>query len=131
MITHAKTIGVPVRDQQRALEFYTEKLGFEVRRDEPMGPATRWIEIGPKGAETCIVPFTPAFSSGSEKEIEGRIGTFTGIVFSCQDAEATYRELAGRGVEFSQKPRKEPWGGVSAVFADEDGNTFALVQDAS
>lgn len=127
MISHAKTIGVPVRDQQKAVEFYTEKLGFVVRRDEPMGTELRWLEVGPKGAETCIAPFTPAFLP----EAESRIGTFTGIVFSCGDAEATYRELAARGVEFSQQPRRESWGGVSATFLDQDGNTFVIVQESA
>ena len=121
-ITHARTVGVPVRDQEKAREFYTETLGFEVRRDEPMGPHTRWVELAPNGGQTAIVPYTP---SGAEP----RIGHFTGIVFGCMDAEATYRELSARGVEFTERPTKQPGGGKMAQFRDPDGNTFVLVQE--
>lgn len=122
LISNVKTVGVYARDQEKALKFYTEKLGFEVRRDEPMGPSARWIELAPRGAQTCIVPFTPP-------GLESRIGTFANIVFSCKDAEATYEELSARGVEFKEKPTKQPWGGIMAQFLDQDGNTFVLVQE--
>ena len=122
LISNIKTVGVYVRDQEKAVKFYTEKLGFEVRRDEPMGPNARWIELAPRGAQTCIVPFTPP-------GLENRIGTFANIVFSCKDAEAIYKELSARGVEFKEKPTKQPWGGIMAQFLDQDGNTFVLVQD--
>jgi len=69
MITSIGTVSVYVRDQEKAVKFYTEKLGFEVRRNEPMGPNARWIELAPKGAQTRIVPFTPP-------GMESRIGTF-------------------------------------------------------
>ncbi len=122
MITHAAIVGVCVRDQEQALKFYTEKLGFEVRRNEPMGPNARWIEVAPKGAQTCLVLFTPP-------GLENRIGTFANIVFSCKDVEATYKELVARGVEFKDKPAKQPWGGILAQFFDQDRNTFVLVQN--
>jgi uncharacterized glyoxalase superfamily protein PhnB len=120
MITHVGNVTVCVRDQQKALEFYTQKLGFEVRRNEPMGPNARWIEVAPKGAQSTLVLFTPP-------GLENRIGTFAGIVLGTDNPEATYRELSGRGVEFTQKPEKQPWGGTMGQFKDQDGNTFVLV----
>lgn len=124
MITHAATIGVYVSDQQRALDFYVGKLGFEVRRDEPMSPEARWIEVAPPGAQTALVPFTPP-------GLEDRIGTFASVVFDCDDIQATYEELRGRGVEFVEPPAMQPWGMIMAQFKDIDGNQFVLVQQRS
>jgi lactoylglutathione lyase len=121
MIKHVGTVCVYVKDQQKALEFYRDVLGFEVRQDQPMGPNARWIEVAPKGSETRVVPFTPPGQ-------EDRIGTFSGVVFSCDDIEATYTELTAKGVEFKQKPEKQPWGGILAQFYDVDRNTHVLVQ---
>jgi lactoylglutathione lyase len=123
MINRVKIVGVCVRDQAKARAFYTEKLGFEVRRDDPMGPNARWLEVAPKGADTTIVLFTP---SG----LESRIGTFANVVLECDDADRTYQELSARGVEFKEKPTKQPWGTIQALFTDQDGNTFVLVQAA-
>jgi lactoylglutathione lyase len=121
MIRQVGTVCVYVKDQQKALEFYRDVLGFEVRNDQPMGPNARWIEVAPKGSETRVVPFTPPGQ-------EDRIGTFSGVVFSCDDIEATYTELTAKGVEFKQKPEKQPWGGILAQFYDLDRNTHVLVQ---
>jgi len=121
MITCARSIPLYVRDQQKAVDFYVGKLGFEKRRDEPMGPGARWIELAPRGAETVLVPFTPPGS-------EDRIGTFSGIVFDSDDIEGTYRDLVAKGVEFTQPPQLQPWGMKMALFQDPDGNGFVLVQ---
>jgi len=121
MIKHVGTVCVYVKDQHKALEFYRDVLGFEVRQDQPMGPNARWIEVAPKGSQTRVVPFTPPGQ-------EDRIGTFSGVVFSCDDIEATYTELTAKGVEFKQKPEKQPWGGIMAQFYDVDRNTHVLVQ---
>jgi lactoylglutathione lyase len=118
MITCVKLVGVCVGDQQRALEFYTKKLGFEVRTDQPMGPNARWIEVAPPGAETGLALWTPP-------GLESRIGTFSQVVFKCADVRATYAELKARGVEFRQEPKEQP-GGIMAQFVDPDGNSFVL-----
>ena len=120
MITKARTVGVYVSDQDRALDFYVDKLGFEKRTDEPMGPEARWIEVAPAGAETVLVLFTPPGQ-------EDRIGSFSNVVFECDDIETTYRELRGRGVEFTEEPSEQPWG-MWAQFKDVDGNEFGLIQ---
>ena len=118
MIKAIKFASVPVRDQDRALEFYTKKLGFTVMTDQPFDQHQRWIELGVAGAATRLVLFT----ADAHKD---RIGTFQNIVFSSDNVEKTYQELAGRGVEFMQPPKKEPWG-TSSIFKDPDGNVFVI-----
>jgi predicted enzyme related to lactoylglutathione lyase len=117
MIKAVKFVSIPVRDQSKALEFYTKKLGFQILTDQPFG-AQRWIELMIPGADTGVVLFT---SPGQED----RIGTFSNIAFWSDDVQKTYQELTGRGVEFQQPPKKESWG-TSAIFKDLDGNVFAL-----
>lgn len=118
MITHVKFVSIPTRDQDRALAFYTEKLGFKVASDQPFNDKQRWIELRVGGAETRIVLFTP-------EGHEHRIGTFFNGALSCDNVERTYEELKARGVEFMGPPRKEPWG-TFAMFTDVDGNQFVL-----
>ena len=118
MITHIKFVGVPTRDQARALEFWTEKFGFRVVTDQPMGETQRWIELRIANAETRLVLFTP-------EGHEDRVGTFQNMSFGVDDVERTYAELSAKGVEFTQPPKKEPWGS-SAIFKDPDGNTFVM-----
>jgi len=118
MIKAIKFVGVPVTDQQRALEFYTTKLGFRVITDQPFDDTQRWIELGVGRSGAGITLFTPHGQ-------ENRIGTFTGISFLADDVDATYRELSAKGVTFVQPPQKADWG-TAAVFADPDGNQFVL-----
>jgi predicted enzyme related to lactoylglutathione lyase len=118
MITQLKFVGIPVSDQDRALAFYTEMLGFEIATDQPMGPGKRWIELRVAKSGTRVVLFTP---DGQED----RIGTFFNGSFACDNVEATYRQLTQRGVEFLDPPTSQPWGSF-AKFRDPDGNTFIL-----
>jgi predicted enzyme related to lactoylglutathione lyase len=118
MITHVKFVSIPVRDQDRALQFYTEKLGFTIFTDQPFDDKQRWIELRIPKAETKVVLFT---AQGQED----RIGTFGPCVFACDDVEKTYNELKGRGVEFQSPPAKESWG-TFAMFKDSEGNGFVL-----
>ena len=120
MITKASTVGIYVSDQDQALDFYTNKLGFEKLTDEPMGSDARWIEVAPAGAQTRLVLYTPPGQ-------EDRIGTFSNVIFSCEDMNSTYQELKGRGVEFSENPSGQPWG-IWAQFKDPDGNEFGLIE---
>ena len=117
MITHVKFVGIPVTDQERALKFYTEQLGFEVLTDSPMGPQ-RWIELRCGRAQTGVVLFTP-------EGHEDRVGTFFNGAFATDDVFATHAELTRRGVEFIKPPQKAPWG-TFAAFKDSEGNQFVL-----
>jgi predicted enzyme related to lactoylglutathione lyase len=118
MIRSIKFASVPVSDQDRALDFYTTKLGFAIQTDQPMGEDMRWIELRIPGADTRLVLFTPPGQ-------EDRIGTPSNIVFATDDVEATHAELSELGVEFDSEPEKQPWG-TFATFRDPDGNQFVL-----
>jgi predicted enzyme related to lactoylglutathione lyase len=117
MITHLKFVGIPTRDQDAAVAFYTEKLGFKVVTDQPLG-AQRWIEMRVGTSETRVVLFTP---DGQQD----RVGTFFNGAFSCDNVERTYEQLSARGVEFTGPPQQQPWG-TFATFKDVDGNQFVL-----
>jgi len=118
VIKAIKFVGIPVTDQQRALDFYTQKLGFRVITDQPFNDTQRWIELGIGRSSSGISLFTP-------EGHENRIGTFTGISFVADDVIATHRELAAKGVKFIQEPQQADWG-TAAIFADPDGNQFVL-----
>ena len=118
MIKAVKFVSVYVSDQDAALEFYTQKLGFALVSDQPMGPGARWIELRIPGAETGVVITRPM-------RPEQAVGLFQNMAFVTDDVQKTYEELAARGVHFRQPPRTEPWG-TSAIFDDPDGNTFVL-----
>jgi predicted enzyme related to lactoylglutathione lyase len=118
MIKKLNFVGIPTSDQERALAFWTEKLGFKVATDRQMGPGKRWIELTIPGAQTCIVLHTP-------EGHEDRIGTFFNGSFGCDDVEYTYQQLVSRGVEFESPPERQPWG-CFAKFKDPDGNSFVL-----
>jgi lactoylglutathione lyase len=119
-ITDVMNIGVPVTDQDRALAFYTEKLGFETRRDVPLPQfGGRWIEVAPTGA-TITLSLVPA-RDGVPAGIE------TGIRLAAEDAAAVHAALQDRGVDVGELLR---WLGVPAMFAfhDEDGNGLEIVE---
>jgi predicted enzyme related to lactoylglutathione lyase len=118
MIKAIKFANIPVTDQDRALEFYTKKLGLRVITDSPFNNQQRWIELGIPRAETKLVLFT---APGQEKLIGGPMN----VTFSADDVEATAREMKAQGVEFVQEPQKADWG-TSAIFKDPDGNQFVL-----
>jgi predicted enzyme related to lactoylglutathione lyase len=118
MLKRVKFVGIAVRDQEAALAFWTQKIGCQIATDQPMGDGMRWIELKIPGAQTGLVLFTP-------RGQEDRIGTFHNMSFMVDDVEKTYAELRERGVEFTQPPKKEPWG-TSAIFKDVDGNTFVI-----
>lgn len=117
MIRLVKFVGIPVADQERALGFYRDKLGFKVHTDQPLGKQ-RWIELKIPGSDTAVVLFTP---DGQEN----RVGTFFNGAFGCDNVRKTYDELVARGVVFSGEPKEEPWG-THAKFVDSEGNTFVL-----
>ena len=118
MIKGIKFASIPVRDQDKALEFYTKKLGFKIITDSPFDGTQRWIELGLQRAETKLVLFT---GDGQEQ----MIGKFMNVTFMAADVEAMAKELKARGVEFVQELQKADWG-TAAIFKDADGNQFVL-----
>jgi uncharacterized glyoxalase superfamily protein PhnB len=118
MIKQIKFVSIPVADQNRALDFYTDKLGFTIITDQPFDEKQRWIELRVPKAETRIVLFT---AEGEEK----RIGTMMNLSFACEEIAPTYEQLKARGVEFEGPPQKQEWGSY-AMFKDSEGNRFVL-----
>jgi predicted enzyme related to lactoylglutathione lyase len=118
MIRKIKFTTMPVSDQDRALDFYVNTLGFTLVTDQPMGPGIRWIEVKPPKGETGLALFT---APGQES----RVGTFCGVSMECDDVERTYAELVAKGVQFEKPPEKQPWG-VMAIMKDSEGNQIVL-----
>jgi len=118
MIRGIKFVGIPVRDQEISLKFYTESLGFKVATDQQFGEGQRWIELLIPGADSGLALFTT-------KGHEDRIGQFQSISFWCDDVFATAKILRSKGVQFAAEPKAESWG-TSSIFQDPDGNQFVL-----
>ncbi len=118
MIKRIKFVGIPVADQDRALEFYTQKLGFRILTDQQFGPSQRWIELTIPGAETGISLFTPPGQ-------EDRVGGFINTSWEVGNVEQAYEELLAKGVEFTGPPAKQFWG-TSVLMKDSEGNTIVL-----
>jgi lactoylglutathione lyase len=118
-ISDVRTIGVPVADQQRALQFYGGVLGFETRMDSPF-PGGRWIEVAAPGATTTI-----ALAAAGEGTAAG---VDTGIRFTTTDATADHASLAAAGVDVDTEVLRFP--GVPPMFSfrDPDGNTLYVVE---
>jgi predicted enzyme related to lactoylglutathione lyase len=105
-----------VKDVDRAIDFYTKKLGWEKTMDEPMGDDGRWVTVAPRGSQTSL--------SLMDGEPE-KVGGFTGIVIEVDDVFAAHKELSGNGIEFESEPSLMPWGGW-AQFKDSEGNRLGL-----
>ena len=125
-----------VHDQDAALAFYTEKLGWEVRVDAtvPELGNFRWLTVGPASQpEFAVVlmaiPGAPVLDDETAEQIRTLMGKgFAGTVFlTTDDCEASYEELKGRGVEFTDEPTDRPYG-VDAGFRDPSGNALRLTQ---
>jgi len=130
MLTAVGTITVQVTDQDKALEFYIQKLGFEKRADMPMGPDHRWIEVAPPGAQTRILLYKATLEApgaDSYEVAQAKIGKSTGMVFEVDDIEATFALLKSKGVLIIDEPQKQSYGWWG-VFADQDGNTYGVHQ---
>ena len=119
-ITGVRTIGVPVTDQDRAVDFYVDTLGFDKRLDAPVEQlGGRWVEVAPSGSTTTIA-LVPAGQGGTT-------GVETGIRLTTADAASLHQELAARGVDVGELLR---WDGVPPMFAvhDPDGNGLEIVE---
>ena len=125
-----------VHDQDEALAFYTEKLGFEVRMDVTLAELGnfRWLTVGPPGQPDIsivlmAIPGPPVMDADTADEVRTLMAKgFAGAIFlTTDDCEASYRELAGRGVEFVEKPEERPYG-IDSSFRDPSGNNIRLVQ---
>ena len=121
MIRRIATAAIYVDDQEKAIRFWGERVGFEKRRDLPMGPKARWVEMALSGADSCVVIYPKSMMDDwAERK--------PSIVFECANIEETHKAMAGQGVEFTQEPKEMPWGQF-AIFVDPEGNCYGLREE--
>jgi predicted enzyme related to lactoylglutathione lyase len=123
-----------VTDQDVAKDFYVNKLGFDLKTDQTMGPL-RWLTVAPKGQPDFeIILMLVGANNGNDPDAanqlrslleNGKMGAMG--VFDTADCRKTYEELKARGVQFLQEP-KDQFYGIEAVFRDPAGNRFSLTQ---
>jgi predicted enzyme related to lactoylglutathione lyase len=125
-----------VHDQDEALAFYTEKLGWEVRADVTMPEMGdfRWLTVGPTGQPDfsvvlMAIPGAPVLDPATAEQVRDLMGKgFAGTVFlTTDDCQASYEDLKARGVEFTEPPEERPYG-IDSGFRDPSCNAFRLTQ---
>ena len=126
MINHVGTVCIFVGDQDRAKAFYTDKLGLELRTDQPLfpGATSRWVAVAPKGAATELILYLPDENWEHYKQV---VGKSQAITLDVSDMQAVHTDLKAKGVTFVQEPDKQPWG-TFATVRDSEGNTILLVE---
>ena len=124
MIDRLATICIFVDDQDRAKAFYTEKLEFELRTDQPMGPSSRWISVAPAGASTEVVLYKMDENWTHYQSVQGKSQALT---FNVTDMQALYADLKAKGVTIVSEPEVQPWG-IFMRIQDPDGNELLLVE---
>ena len=134
MITRMSHVCVYVLDQNKARDFYVNKLGFEIKTDAPMGEDMQWLTVSPKEQpdleiSLMLIKDGMMFTKETAAQMRSLVkqGTFGFGVFETADIYATYEELSAKGVEFKKAPKKEFYG-VEAIFKDDSGNCFSLGQ---
>ena len=129
MITKLTRMTIWVRNQEEAVSFYTEKLGFEKRADNEFWSGRRWITVAPKEQKELEILLEPIewLEEDARKKSEQVIGNQPIGVFETQDCRKTYEELVGKGVQSIFPPQEQMWG-VEARLADLYGNQFSLLQ---
>jgi predicted enzyme related to lactoylglutathione lyase len=125
-----------VDDQDEALDFYTKKLGMEVRNDGTVAELGnfRWLTVGPPdqpeiGITLMAIPGAPVMDEETGKQVRELMSKgFAGTVFlTTDDCQASYEELKSRGVEFTEEPEERPYG-IDSGFRDPSGNSFRLTE---
>ena len=124
MIKEIRIVFLPVTDQQRALEFWRDAVGFEVREDYPADPPMpRWLTVSPAGAQTCFALLPPDPQDAEARQPGGEAG----VSLISDDLKGDFERMSAAGVEFTRPPKQQPYG-LEAGFADPDGNVFNVVQ---
>jgi len=119
MLQYIKFTQLPVSNQQRAVRFYTQKLGFRILQNTPYKTGWRWIELGIPGAETAIV------LTQRDNDLVNEVPS---LILAVDDVEITFEELRAKGVAAIQSPRPAPWNPEQrfALLRDSEGNTILI-----
>lgn len=129
MLNRVSHVSLVVRDQDEALGWYRDKLGFEVCVDETLEDGRRWLTVAPPSQaelEILLEPLDWGLGGGDPEAKEALVGR-NGFVFGVDDCRSTVEELSNRGVEILQQPEEGPQG-VSALIADLYGNVHNLLE---
>ena len=117
-----------VKDQAAALEFYTQKVGFEKKTDFTPPGGNRWVTVGPRGQDIELALFLAGTADADGWSSQWQPGRNPPIILRVDDCRGAFAELRSKGVNFKQeRPEEHAWG-VSATFADPDGNLFSINQ---
>jgi catechol 2,3-dioxygenase-like lactoylglutathione lyase family enzyme len=135
MLKSLTNVNVWVQDQDEALAFYTEKLGFELRQDVtvPELGNFRWLTVGLPGQDVALalmdIPGPPVFDADTQAKLKELVakGAAGGLFFSSDDVHRSYEELKSRGVEFQGEPEQQPYG-IDVGFRDPSGNQIRMAQ---
>ncbi|MBK5188567.1 MAG: VOC family protein [Gemmatimonadaceae bacterium] len=125
MISHIHATTIVVSNQDKAIEFFVDVLGWQKTEDAPMGPAMRWVTVAPPGAATNISLSLPSWYT-QKPSLE--MGINTGLAFATPDMKRTFKELTKRGVHFKGEPEMMPWGKLGVWFTDPDGNEYFMAE---
>jgi len=124
MIDAIETVCVFVSDQDRAKAFYTDKLGFELRQDQPMGPDSRWVAVAPAGARTQLILYKLDDNWEHYRQVRGKSQALT---LNVTDMAALQADLKAKDVRITQEPDVQPWGTFMTIL-DPDDNALLLVE---
>jgi lactoylglutathione lyase len=124
MIDAVATVCIFVNDQDKAKEFYTDVLGFELRQDSPMGES-RWIAVAPKGARTEVILYKMDQNWEHYRQVMGKSQAIT---FNVTDIKALHAALKEKGVRITQEPDPQPWGTYMMIL-DQDDNALLMVEE--
>ena len=120
-----------VDDQEDAIAFYVDTLGFELVEDEQYGPTQRWVEIAPPGSTAALTLKTPEMYDEPERtHLAALIGTGPMVTYRVENCDALYAQLKESGVHFDGPPREASWG-VSVTARDPSGNPVVLTESAA
>jgi catechol 2,3-dioxygenase-like lactoylglutathione lyase family enzyme len=130
------TVQVWVLDQDEAVDFWTRKIGFEVREDVTVAELGnfRWVTVAPPGQDfptivLMAIPGPPVFPDSSVEEIRSLLakGHSGGIFMETDDVQKVYEDLSAKGVEFTDLPERRPYG-IDCGFRDPSGNSYRISQ---
>jgi predicted enzyme related to lactoylglutathione lyase len=126
MLNKLSVVTVLVRDQDEALEFYTEKLGLEKKDDVQFGEGNRWLTV--KAADQNDLEIFLCPGDGFGMNLMDHVGKAPAWAFATDNCQETYETLSARGVVFNGPPKQQPYG-IEAVFQDLYGNRFSVVEE--
>ena len=124
MDARISSIALVVKNKEEALEFYTEKVGFEKKTDYTNG-GYRYVTVGPKGQDLELALWQEGSPDQGGSSGQLKSGMYPPIVMMVDDVRKTAAELKASGVQFKAEPQEYPWG-ESATFTDPDGNRFSI-----